>query len=369
MKRIFRRLILTAACLALSTLWIGATNAQSANASLYVALGTGSTGDIFAYSPVGLKNLTSYGYNARPVLSPDGKYIAYGSIAQVYLDEGGRSGAPSTNIWLMDTATGNAQRIADQPADNRATGDNRVRPFIARSDPVWSPDSSTIAWLEDSEGTQDAEEDDNDHLMLYSLASGKTTEIYKQPIYAAGCPCSSLTWTAEGISVIAATDPMGAYTLRILNPQGNIQSEIPFDDYPQIMWLNGEKASTLVTADAFITLKDNRRSSMLPPLEIYSLAEPDGVRFRSASGFFDADWSLVMPGAEPLEIGKIRDFAIAPDGVEAAYITSDNGGLYVFDGRKTIQVDLTGVKVRGQDTLQAQGLAWSALAVRVQTEP
>lgn len=366
MLRLPRLLVLVAVGMALCTLRLPeAKIARAAAVSLYVELGDGTVGDIFAYSPTsGFKALSTYGYNTVPVLSPDGKYIAYGSYAKTYITDPGRSGAPAVNIWLMETATGDAKRIADQPPDNRSPGDARIRPFLARTDPVWSPDSKSLAWLEDAGGTRDGEEGQNDHLILYTLASGKSVEVYEQPVFAAGCPCSSLTWTAEGISVVYASNPNGPYTLRILDTTGKIRSETKFDQYPSIQWLSGESTPTIVTNDELITPGDGSRSKTLPALEVYSLSAPDGVRFRSDVGFFGANWAIIPPASGPVTVGKISSFAISPDGKMAAYIAGDDNSLYLFDGSKANEVDLSGVKVRNIQPLQAQGLAWSPLGVR-----
>ena len=69
---------------------------------------------------------TNWGHNHPPVVSPDGRYIAYGSLPQllVTLDATGEypinyDQHPPTNIWMMDTATHDFTLIADQPEQNR----------------------------------------------------------------------------------------------------------------------------------------------------------------------------------------------------------------------------------------------------------
>ncbi len=369
MARLHRNLLLLALCLGLLLTWANVTPGRAAAAApLYLELGDGATGDIFSYTSAGFKNLTGYGYNAQPVLSPDGKYIAYGSYAKEYLQEGGRSGAPSTNIWLMETTNGNARRIAEQPPDNRAAGDTRVRPFAARTDPVWSPDGQSLAWLEDVEGTHTTEEDQNDHLFVYSLAAKKSVEIYKQPIFAAGCPCSAVTWTAQGISLVSATNPSGPFKLRVLDVTGKILTEIPGDTFPQYQWLTGETSPAMVTDKeliTFTTLQKFDRSATLPPIEITSASAPAGIRFRSDAGYFGAHWTILTPDGKSIQIGKISEAAISPDGTRAAYITDSDSTLYYFDGSTAKELDLSAIKVRNITSMQARGLAWSPLALQI----
>lgn len=120
---------------------------------------TASYGDLYSWAP-GESELfreTTYGYNDAPVMSPDGSKVVYLSLPVEYVDpllrgEKLSMGGPlPTNIWLMDLTTlpgdpARFVRIADQitglPTDTNGTELQR------RSRPVWSPDSTQIAWLE-----------------------------------------------------------------------------------------------------------------------------------------------------------------------------------------------------------------------------
>lgn len=320
-----------------------------------------------------MKNLTGYGYNGVPILSPDGKTIAYSSYAKTYVQDqfggNGRSGPPAINIWVMDVATGSAKRLADQPADNRTQGDNRVRPFITRSDPRWSPDSKFLAWMEQAEGTSDGESDGNDHLVLGRVADGQIQKIFKQSPGGIGS-APPVDWNAQGISVIFTGDVQNPSTLRILDKTGKIRSETELSGQSPVpvQWLNGETSPTIITPNELIELADDTRSETLPPVEIYSLSAPDGLRLVSDAGYFDANWTLNVPGAEPLDIGKITDYAISPDGKMAAYTTDDGQSLYLFDGKKTTKVDTSAVKLNranAVDQILVHGLAWSPLGIRI----
>jgi len=363
MSRIFRCLLM------LCLLFAGAHTAQAgaARTPLLLQLGENGIGDIFTYTEAGFKALSDYGYNGVPVLSSDGKTIVYSSWAQTYVDDNaagfGRSGPPAANIWLMDVTTKAAKRIAEQPPDTR-TDKTSIRPFTARTDPVWSPDGKSIAWFEESE-TPSA--DQNDHLMVYSVATGKTTEIYSQPIFCAGGPCSSVLWTSDGLVVIAGNGPTGQVELRILDKNGQLVMGITYDAYPQLVkWVTGGQSPAVLTDTALFNLSDKSRETTLPPLEIFSWSAPDGITFQSDAGYVDATWSVAAPGGQPIVIGKVNDFAIAPDGKSAAYTTDDGASLYITDGSTTTKVNFSGVKIaRKVQKLSASGLVWSSLGLRV----
>jgi hypothetical protein len=131
-------------------------------------------GDIYSYTGGEPFRETNWGYNHEPVISPDGRYIAYGSLPEllVELDAAGSypinyDQHPPTNIWIMEIATHEFTRIAEQP--QQVEGEEFPR-FNRRSNPVWSPDSQRLAWLE----TNFNDEVDGLELKIYELVSGET---------------------------------------------------------------------------------------------------------------------------------------------------------------------------------------------------
>ncbi len=129
-------------------------------------------GDLYAWTPDSAEpvQLTTWGYNRAPVLSPDGTKLVYGSVAQYVIDQGDAyfmdyDVADPMNIWMMDVTTRQFMRIADQPADALEQGG------VFRSDPVWSPDSQQVAWFENH---QSFVEDVGGQIAVYDLASGET---------------------------------------------------------------------------------------------------------------------------------------------------------------------------------------------------
>ena len=133
--------------------------------------GSGSVdADLWAWYGVGqpLKQLTHYGHNGIPVYSPDGKFVAYQSMAKellpLFARGNGISGELDSDIWLLEVATDEAVALNAQPAGYKATVkiDGTVDVGIIRSDPVWSPDGKFLAWTE-------ADPTGQNRLMSYDL--------------------------------------------------------------------------------------------------------------------------------------------------------------------------------------------------------
>lgn len=109
-------------------------------------------GDLFSIAPgeAAPVQQTAWGYNYSPVLSTNGQYVAYLSVASFMVDlmnageyTAGTNGSDPANIWLWELATGEFTRIADQPA----TADEWTE-GVFRSRPAWSPDGTQLAWVE-----------------------------------------------------------------------------------------------------------------------------------------------------------------------------------------------------------------------------
>jgi WD40-like Beta Propeller Repeat len=128
----------------------------------------GSYGDIYTwkYASQSLKQLTSWGYNFAPHVSPDGKWLAYLSISQAAVSAMVQGQAINvdaiSNIWLYNLYTEEAIRIAQQPQNATIkSGD-----LIKRSSPAWSPDGSSIAWIESDKS--------GERVAIYTLSSKNT---------------------------------------------------------------------------------------------------------------------------------------------------------------------------------------------------
>jgi hypothetical protein len=162
----FRGLLLT---LILGVLAILPATAQIPANKLYAY----SNGDIWTWFQGGEpEQVSTWGYNSGPILAPDERFIAYLSISTEAVAEiqGGDAypfmGTPPTNIWIMDTATQLAEKIADQES----------YPTL-RGIPAWSPSGREIAWIEYDQNAQTG----NTRLVIYDLDT-RTTRVLAQDL-------------------------------------------------------------------------------------------------------------------------------------------------------------------------------------------
>lgn len=176
---------------------------------------------------------TYWGYNNDMSLSPNGQYVAYGSFPD-WLVERDLAGVepinidthPPTNIWVMEVATRTFTRIAtqDTPPINDFFG------AIRRTQPIWSPDSRQLAWLElpaDREGSL--------YLTVYDLQNETFT---RGPNNLPGVDgdagffgiTSSLSWRGTlAFSAIENFDSTVGATLTVLNTNEVITNRILAD--------------------------------------------------------------------------------------------------------------------------------------------
>lgn len=111
-------------------------------------------GDLWAYSEATntLRQLTRWGYNQLPVISPDNQRVAYASAAEIALPFLQRFGEtpnlPPTNIWIWSLSSGQAVRVAQQPVNASFGTGLPNETYIRRSTPTWSPDGLRLAWIE-----------------------------------------------------------------------------------------------------------------------------------------------------------------------------------------------------------------------------
>lgn len=166
-----RKVGFIALSIALVGMLFGGVKAQNTSAPLVLDL----QGDFWGWyeDSATLKQLTNWGYNDGGVMSPDGQYLAYYSLAQVTVDairrEGGFGGGRLPgNIWVLNLTTGDGFRTVDQPEGASFFTEGVPDKAVIRSSPFWSPDSSQLAWTE-----IDYPEDANTHsrLVVYDLAT------------------------------------------------------------------------------------------------------------------------------------------------------------------------------------------------------
>ncbi len=266
----------------------------------------------------GLQQITeSLPATHTPTLSPDRQWVAYHEITprtQAYIDEfcpcGG--GAFATDLWLLNIETGERTQITFQPEDAESVSDE-----IARSGPLWSPDSSAFAWVDGVEVGD---------LMIYDLASGETrlvAEGLRQTGLASNV-VAILNWTEAGIYKLHdiygdGLEPIG-YEIHFYDPDTGALTVVPISlaEWSMTSYLSqgtGEFASI------------NEGGAILSP--------KDG----------DQTWSLttLANGREQVVTGAVvKDYAAnAPETslrVLPPYISEDGSYHYVVENANSEQV-------------------------------
>jgi hypothetical protein len=157
-------------------------------------------------------------------LSPDRQWIVYQVITpltQAYIDQfcpcGG--GAFATDFWLLNIDTGEQTQIAGQPADADDISDE-----IVRSNPIWSPDSTQLAWVEGIEVGD---------LTIYDLATGETRTIAEglEQLGLSSTVVALQDWTEAGIykldDVYGDNLEVAAYEWHFFDPETGDRTVVP----------------------------------------------------------------------------------------------------------------------------------------------
>lgn len=159
----------------------------------------GMKGDLYTYDGAALTQLTTYGANDYPVQSPDGRYIAYRSVAREALaGDLNTAGVRPMNVWLLDRRTGRFTQLAD------AAGGLRYRGELA-----WSPDSTRLAW---TQLDQDEPLDGTLALVVYNVTTRTATTVTREFTHGpsdGGLVMPAVGWGAAGISHLYSTVIMG----------------------------------------------------------------------------------------------------------------------------------------------------------------
>jgi WD40 repeat protein len=278
-----------------------------------------ANGDLWSWSEGDAvpQQLTHYGHNLDFDLSPDGATIAYDSAAKIAVDAiqrvGGMSGAMPSNIWLMDAATQQASRIADQPPDASFFSPPTPDKAWVRSTPVWSPDGTMVAW------TDLSYPDDTNQLEIYDVASGTSRIVVSSLPAQGGVPVPmDFAWSQAGLIVHSVTmDSASNFNdaLLVYDPQGNLLVNVPIPNRGDVFF-NGYLPVMDGSAPAVAVLYNNGewQEILLPggpmqplngQLEMYAVAAPDtSLSLRPVSnstGTFS--WLIVQ--ADGTQIGQV----------------------------------------------------------------
>jgi hypothetical protein len=301
--------------------------------------GRGELGDIYTWNIASqsLKQLTSWGFNSAPQVSPDGKWLAYRSVSQAAITtttQGRAIIADSlANIWLLNPYTEEAIRIADQPqAVTYPSGD-----LIHRQAPVWSPDGASVAWIEgDAHG---------ERVAIYTLSSRSTITF---PLtLPSGCGEGADPELYLGRSGIAITHCEGTPSdpeevIYGFNAQGRQLAKIApgGNFFIDMGWITAGNHHEYLGGDAkgVLTLVDPLGNPQLVTpqgySEMYGPNAPDGLSVYPVS--YPSQWALTRQGQKLADISNLRaasDISIAPDGQGIVYrqaVAGDDYGGKVF---------------------------------------
>lgn len=331
---------------------------------LLLQIGKGSGGDLWTLTgqAQSLRQLTKWGYNYEPVVSPDGKTVAYLSTAAVVVNAGPGavgSGFPPATIWLLNPVTDDATRIADQPAGVGYPSDK----LIARNTPpAWSPDSSALAWVErDSISTR---------LMIYDVAKAKSRAITLDlPQQCCEGAFPVVYWGPKSIAVEAfnGTSPDSIqHTIYFMAPDGtrSIPATVPAMNV--LGWVVKDGKSYLAgLRDAQTILVDpesGQSSEVAARLEQFAPGAPNGLTVASTAD--PKTWTISDHGSNVATIGFSRSVAISPDGTQVVYRQSDdanslNPKAFVYGNGQTGVIAIP-------DTYRVQAVAWGPVAWRLQ---
>ncbi|MDE2858692.1 MAG: SH3 domain-containing protein [Chloroflexota bacterium] len=207
---------------------------QSSNPDIY----TYQNGDLWRYSldASTAMPLTGSGYNGGPVLSPDGRLIAFLEAAPSFVADfnagiaSQTAGTPPADIWILDIAGQNLSKIADQNGASSAG--------YLRSTPAWSPDSRKLAWLQIDPLVQTLE---GASLQVYSLDTGATVSLagdvnlgYQE----SNITVPGLRWSAGGIARMFFAFLYGNQSpftfLEVFNPTTGTRRQFNLERTPDI---------------------------------------------------------------------------------------------------------------------------------------
>src|SRR5258706_4921829 len=341
-------------------------------------------GDIWSWDGPGSapKSRTQWGYNNDPILSPDGKTIAYKSVAKIAVDvikagniSGGAGDLPAT-IWLLDVASNDAKRIADQPANASFSKQNVPDFYGIRSEPSWSPDGTQLAWTEMAQGGKY-------QLVVYSVDSGTSKVLVKnvppQQNYEGYAPML-VSWGESGIAVLkrdAVTDSNGlhiegsvliydATSGKLIRTSEKVREALNF------FWiLNVPKNNTwevaIVTYDSnkigwkLVNLANGKVSDLQGIPQLFNPQSPDGLHINPASLDSVENWAIAdasgaidtitLAGNPDAFLSQLK---ISPDGDQIAYVTEND--VTITDGKLPVSTTL------GKDL---RGIVWGQLAWRI----
>jgi hypothetical protein len=266
-------------------------------------------------------------------LSPDGTRLAYMGFADLTIDALQRTGgigggALPSDIWVLDIASGTITPVAQQPPDASFFADGVPDKAVARSNPVWSPDGTMLAW------TEQTFPDFVDQLVVYDFAGSSARIVASGLPPQAGVPAPiEFLWGAAGF-VLRSTS---------MDAQAN------FSDSFLVYDTAGNQVSTIPVGSGDHFMID------------YFLIEQGGQEYIAVL-YNDYLWDLIDPltrSIQPLTGAPERYAVLAPDtSLSLALLLDANGQLilraFYPDGTQAVEF-YAGLFAEARITLSPSG--------------
>lgn len=272
--------------------------------------------------------LTTLANVTAPALAPDGSTIAYAAIDEEPVTEAAEGDytfspdyADPMHIWLMDVGTHEATLITNEAAN--------------RSNPVWSPDSSKLAWF-----TWDGSEHGGS-VVVYDRATGSESVLR-----------NGITMNANDIGAFTLANAVGwgttiAHTIKVgdegqrmlvvetVDMEGNLGLQVIADvDYlPRVIWAKDGDAWVIARQDMDDrwqvvegdTLVDLTTSPLL------QLPDGTGAKLKPVS----TGWEIVAENGDIMPIPYEGEAALSPDGNAVVHLRER--AAYLWQGGQAME--------------------------------
>jgi len=294
-------------------------------------------GDLWSYqeSTATLTQLTRWGYNETPVISPDGKRVAYASIADIAIEALKRFGDgevfPPNNLYILDMTTMQPQRIAAQPTGATFMTGNSAGVYVHRTTPTWSPDSSMLAWIEFSIAPQPSTE-----LVIFDVKANQTRARTSLNMLVIPPFTTGPEWSSSGIFIHLPPTETGGDTLLVFDGNGSLRLKtpiaIPYESIVDVHWVTQNSAEFV------------------------------GVSARTGA------WTLINPGTGATSAPSgIPEVANAANAISAYYLTgrATQSGLQWLTGDQDIPLNFSGYSSQISIAPSGRALAYASDAVYI----
>lgn len=343
-------------------------------------------GDLWSWTSArGWTRLTHRGHHGPPVLSPDGRRVAYASVAEEVVQarrrgEGGNGWAP-TNLWVLDPTTCQASRLTTQPP-------GKVwHEGLIRSAPAWSPDGEFLAWTQNSTDSLRI----NHTLVLHSLSNSLTQVSHTDAPDYLGVPAASgVLWSPQRLVMLGPVERIpGAFRrgpagpiqpggsvepgVSVLDTAGRVVRRVPLP-VPVTHLIRAGASVSLSSLDSStlhsLSGEAHGRSPAPERLVAVRAARKLSVRFVRRerrlvcqllrAGRVARAWpcepEVGHPDISHDDLAGALSLALSPDGGQAASVR--DGAVFIHDGQQERRI----LNLRGRGL---SGMVWGPVKFRV----